>query len=354
VSARNPGARLTVLLVVLVALGGVARAADPEPPAAQSDELVRETTRGPVRARVRVRPRAPVIGDPIELAIEVTAEAGIELLMPEFGEALDRLRIVDFAPSESVDDSGATLATQRYTLQADRSGALVLPAIAIEFVDRRPGQRPAPENEDAYELLTEPLELQVASVLPADAPLELRPVKDTLSPLAGPGGPLWGWLLAAALGIAAGLPFAVRAWLAARTRAVQRSAYDVARAALDVLIQGSRPASREEMDAFFVRLSDIVRRYLEDRFGLHSPELTTEEFLEALAASPDLTREHRLLLQRFLVLADLVKFARHMPEAEVVQDSLDAALRFLDETRATPGSEPAAAAPPPAAEPSHG
>jgi hypothetical protein len=93
------------------------------------------------------------------------------------------------------------------------------------------------------------------------------------------------------------------------------------------------PTAAEELDAFFVELSDIVRHYLEDRFELRSPELTTEEFLEQMSDSPDLTLEHQRLLRGFLRRADLVKFAQHVPSKEDIQDSVGAAERFLDETR---------------------
>jgi hypothetical protein len=289
--------------------------------------------RGPVAATVRVAPAAPVIGDAIRLELEVTAEAGVELLMPEFGEALDRFAIVDFAPSERVDDQGRTIARQRYTLQPSRSGPQGIPPLLIEFVDRRPGRPAAPEGEDAYELLTERLEFEVAAVLPEDAPLELRPARGELPPLAPPGRPLWPLLLAAAVALAAVSPFAWRAWLARRARIRRRSAYDVARSELDGLLYGPRPDARA-MDGFYVALSGIVRRYLEDRFALRSPELTTEEFLDALADSPELVRAHRRLLQEFLSGADLVKFAHFIPGPDDVESSITAAQRFLEETRA--------------------
>ena len=87
------------------------------------------------------------------------------------------------------------------------------------------------------------------------------------------------------------------------------------------------------MDAFFVRLSGIVRRYLEDHLGLRSPELTTEEFLDELSRSPDLVRSHRELLEGFLRTADLVKFAHMAPDASDVEDRIKPAQRFIEDTR---------------------
>jgi hypothetical protein len=311
--------------MLLVALLGVAA------PAA-GETIERTQTVGPVRVTLRLAPAQPVIGDPLTLEIEAHAEPGVELLMPEFGEALDRFSIVDFVPSERADAAGGTVARQRYTLQPQRSGAQSLPPILIEFVDRRPGHAASPQGEDTYELLTERVEFEVASVLPEDAPLELHPPRGPLPPLAPPGGGVWPWILAAGVLLAATGPFLLRAAMAWRAHARRRSASEVALASLTALLAES-PPDREQMDAFFVRLSAIVRRYLEDRFGLRSPELTTEEFLEAMSAAPDLSEEHRTLLHGFLRRADLVKFARWVPDAAAVDASIAAARRFLEETR---------------------
>ncbi len=55
---------------------------------------------------------------------------------------------------------------------------------------------------------------------------------------------------------------------------------------------------RGELDAFYTRLSDIVRHYLEGRFQLRAPERTTEEFLYEVARDNSLIQEHKELLGR--------------------------------------------------------
>jgi hemerythrin len=105
----------------------------------------------------------------------------------------------------------------------------------------------------------------------------------------------------------------------------------MALARLDKLVARPRP-NAEAMDDFFVELSDLVRHYLEDHFALHAPELTTEEFLDVAAGSPDLTADHRQFLQRFLRSADRVKFARHVPGQRDVEEILTAVRDFLQQT----------------------
>ncbi|MEE3327990.1 MAG: hypothetical protein VX252_11700 [Myxococcota bacterium] len=297
-------------------------------PGSGAQGLSTEAQSGPVDVQIELTPEAPVIGDALVLKIRVTADSGVEVLMPEFGEALDRFRIVDFVPREEIDEAGRTIYSQRYTLQAPASGPHLLPALLIEFVDRRPGQKPAPDGQDAYEILTQGLPFAVASVMPDRTASQLMP---PMGPLQGPqgSGVHWGWW-----GVGLGVLAAALVFMAVRaTRRGQRlSAWETACAELDALLSGPRPGP-EDIGPFFVALSDIVRRYLELRFSLRSPELTTERFLDLMADSPDLSRRHQQLLRDFLNQCDLVKFAGHIPSAKAIDEAAQTARRFLDETR---------------------
>lgn len=322
--------RLLRLLLVLIACApGTLRADESD---AAADPREKTTRLGPVTATVRLEPEAPVIGDNIELTLTVVAEAEVELIMPEFEDGLDRFSIFGFAPSEKIDGEGRTVAEQRYTLQPPRSGEHSIPSLVVEFVDRRPGNKPAPDGDDAYELLTERLDFTVQSVLPDDAKADLRPPLGSLAPLPEPRAPRWPWYVGGIVVLAVAAPFVLRAYLHWRRLARRKSAYELARARLDELVAAGTPSS-ESMEPFYVELSAIVRRYLEDRFELRAPELTTEEFLDVASSSPDVTNEHQVLLRSFLRQADLVKFAHSVPGAGTVEESLQSARRFLEETR---------------------
>lgn len=290
------------------------------------------TERGPVKVTVRLDPAAPMIGDAIALTVEVVAEDGIELLMPEFGQALDRFSIREFVPKESVDAAGRTVSTQRYTLEPPSSGPQSIPPLLIEFIDRRAGQRPAPEGEDTYEVVTDRIPFDVGSIVPQGATNDLKPERGPLAPLREHRR-AWPYLLALLALAAALAPLAWKRLAAARAERLRRSAWDIARARLDVLVARPRPAGEEAIDAFFVELSAIIRSYLEQRFELRAPELTTEEFLTVASKSPDLTGEHRTFLRDFLRRADMVKFARFIPSPDDVEGALGAASHFLDQTR---------------------
>lgn len=296
-------------------------------------QIQKTEQRGPVVAKLELTPEQPLIGDPITLTISVLAEKDVELLMPEFGEALDRFTILDFVPRNEILSSGQTQAVQQYRLQPPLSGKQAIPPILIEFVDRRPGQREAPDGMDAFELLTPRIEFEVQSVVPTSASREMKPPLGELQPLGMTQTQRLRWLLVAAVVILlATLPFLIK-WMQARQRHVRRqSAYEIARTRLTRLT--SRPLPQgESIDGYFVELSHIVRQYLEDRFDLRAPELTTEEFLETVSDSGELSHDHQGILQQFLKQADLVKFAGLQPNPNEIQRAVGLAERFIEDTR---------------------
>jgi len=118
-------------------------------------------------------------------------------------------------------------------------------------------------------------------------------------------------------------------------------AHEVAFAALE-RVRRQDYVGQGEFGAYFVELTRIVRRYLEDGFRLRAPEMTTEEFLTATASDPRLAAGHRRLLADFLAQADLVKFARVVPTLPEAQAAYEAARRFVDDTRPDRAHQPAA------------
>ncbi|MHB8866454.1 MAG: hypothetical protein ACYC6N_29050, partial [Pirellulaceae bacterium] len=288
---------------------------------------------GPVTVTTTLSPAEPAIGDEITLEIRAEAEPQVEVLMPEFGEALSRYTILNFVPRQRIDDQGKTISSQVYTLQPYLSGPQSIPPILVEFVDHRPEQKPAPDDFDAYEILTDRIDFQVRSVLPEDAARELKPPLGELDLVTDRSRSDVLWLITGTLVL---LSAGAAAWVLLRQRrqrARRRNAYEVARARLDRRLSRPWPQDPMAVESFFVVISSIVRRYLEDRFELRAPELTTEEFLALAGSANHLSRDHQHLLRDFLRQADLVKFAGVQASETEIRLSSDLAARFLEETR---------------------
>jgi hypothetical protein len=184
---------------------------------------------------------------------------------------------------------------------------------------------------ETHELLTEEIPLEVSSALP-EGSLVLRESKGALDPEVSSGR---GWLWIALPGTTAGLLlafFGMRAWRRRSALRIRISAYDVALRRLATLAQSGLPDAAAA-DAWYVELSAIVRRYLEDRYGVRAPELTTEEFLHEARRAPELSALHRDLLSSFLENCDRVKFAGYRPDTTESQHALQSARAFVEDTR---------------------
>jgi len=214
------------------------------------------------------------------------------------------------------------------------AGENELPAVTVTFVDRRP-ESATPAGPIEGELTSDPLSVTVRSVLSGDQDLlELRDIRTEVRDFVrGPVAGLWP----AALAVLIGLTVAVLAVIISRRRRggdpgqPMITADEWARARLDEL-QRAGLVEQGRVHEFYVRLSDIVRQYLERRFDLMAPERTTEEFLREARAGSGLSLDHKDLLAGFLRAADMVKFALHEPSMNESDVALAAARRFVEET----------------------
>jgi len=113
-----------------------------------------------------------------------------------------------------------------------------------------------------------------------------------------------------------------------------RPAHEIAYEALYALKQKEYLKNRE-FNLYYIELSDIVRRYLENRFDLRAPQMSTEEFLNSVKNNKALSYEHKSLLRDFLFHCDLVKFAKYEPNEKEANLSFESAKKLIDQTRDT-------------------
>jgi len=95
---------------------------------------------------------------------------------------------------------------------------------------------------------------------------------------------------------------------------------------------------------YYSRLTDILRAYFEEQFGIAAMEQTTAELLQNIKPVTILNQQ-RDKLRALLSLADLAKFAKLQPTPEEHIDSMQKAVEIVEWTRpaAKPEGQPAAA-----------
>ncbi len=89
---------------------------------------------------------------------------------------------------------------------------------------------------------------------------------------------------------------------------------------------------KENKKEYYSNLTDTVREYLEDRFGIQALEKTTREIINDLKYA-DISVEDKHFLREILKQADLVKFAKFKPDDDDGYNALNKSLEFVKRTK---------------------
>lgn len=149
-----------------------------------------------------------------------------------------------------------------------------------------------------------------------------------------------GLLLAALIVLIVWLVKRHRARKAGLEAAENESAYIVALRRLDKF-RGDRYWAPEKQKQFYSGITDALKFYMEDRFGVDAPEMTTAELFDALKPCREIDAELLSSTRELFELADFVKFAKHTASSEENAAALPLAIRFVMSTYNTGlGEEP--------------
>lgn len=89
---------------------------------------------------------------------------------------------------------------------------------------------------------------------------------------------------------------------------------------------------QERYKEFYTQLTDVLRRYISERYGVNSLEMTTGEILSTMRTKSEEDSVYENLKQ-VLVIADLVKFAKHKPFTDENDLSMMNAYFFVNQTK---------------------
>ena len=317
------GRTLRGLLVVLIVLGSTGC----------SDSSVKvesESPREPVVAQASVDRAVATTGDLITYRIVVDAESDFQIEVPEAGAEIAGFRIVDIGRTEPESRNGRTRRERWYELRADLVGSYVLPPIEVRYrrtVDE--GQEPGPWQT----VTTSEIFVEVESVLPTEGGAEdirgLKPLRKVRSPVP--------WLQIA-VGLVLILLVAAGVWWYLRRRARRRDEVPVI-PPHELAFESLNALRETDFDdplavrRFYFQISEVIRVYVEGRFGMNATDLTTEEILSNLAHLQELDGEQHEVLEGFLLDSDQVKFAHRDPSQGEIETIYERALGFVEATQ---------------------
>jgi hypothetical protein len=276
------------------------------------------------------------VAEQLTMALEISAPENFEIEFPAYSASLGDFTLIDIKTEParmSGNENNVSIIHQAiYILEPYLPGTYSIPKITVKY-------RALKSDTEASELITEELQIGVRSLLDKDA--ANVEIKDITGPLSLPANKALNvllvitFLLLIILGIfgflywrkVSGSKEAVKLHLPPDEIALQ----EIERLLAENLL------GRGEVKLFHLRISDILRQYIENRFGIRAPERTTEEFLMELSAvgsqHNDLIGIHKSLLADFLILCDLVKFAKHEPTIAESEKTVSVCRKFIEETK---------------------
>lgn len=284
----------------------------------------------------QLQPRDSIlIADQLEYGFRLDSlPAGTALALPEFeGASDDTLAVVrgwqlDTTARLHVRQPGDKKRAELYNVQGSiviapfEEGTYHLPSI------------PVLRGRDT--LLFEGLQMEVKTMPVDTATFQIHDIKEQMRyPLTFKELLPWigGVLLFAAL-----LVLGIRAVRRRRGEgagtAHRDPAYIVALRELDKW-RGDAFWAPEKQKAYYSGITDALKTYMEDRFGVDAPEMTTAELFEALKGAEDLPADLREEMREVFECADYVKFAKHVASQEENARALPTAVRFVTSTYQT-------------------
>ena len=96
-------------------------------------------------------------------------------------------------------------------------------------------------------------------------------------------------------------------------------------------IKADKMVSSENSKEYYTKLTDTLRKYIEERYGFNAMEMTSSEIIEKLMASQDQNALDEL--RQLFTTADLVKFAKYSTLINENDANLVNAIDFINQTK---------------------
>ncbi|MBU1086841.1 MAG: hypothetical protein KKD05_04910 [Candidatus Omnitrophica bacterium] len=266
------------------------------------------------------------IGDIIayDLRVQVPLNAQLKFPAESDNKTFGIFEVRDFKEKKVNIDADTQQLIRNYKLTGFKVGEQVIPEYAVEYR--------LSDAADWQKISAPSIKINLESVLEKEAEqLSAKPLKPKLIIWRD----FWGWvILLIAIGLIGLIVFLVKKYMV-KLKAQPIIIIPAHIIALEELrqLQEQGLIAQGKIELYFEKLSGCMRHYLENRFHLRAPWMSTEEFLSKAKTSPVLTTEQKHLLHDFLILCDMVKFACYESSANEANDLFAIARNFVEQTK---------------------
>ena len=280
-----------------------------------------------IQVKANIDKRQVLIGDWIEYKLKVSYSDELEILWPTLNDTIGEFEIVSKSKLDSSIKNGEISKEQSFTITHFDSGKQVIGPLTIAY--RKP-------TDSIYQFInTDTFQVDVSTVAVDTS----QPIKPVVGPLKVP------------YTFREILPFIL---IFLGLALVAFLVYYFARKSKDKPVFAPKPKpktpphvtalaelrkledeklwQKDEIKKYHIRLTDIFRQYVEDRYEVNATESTTPEILDILEKQ-DIKEGLREKVKTFLELSDLAKFAKFSPLPDENEKCLQIAYEFVNETK---------------------
>lgn len=269
------------------------------------------------------------VGDLIIYTIEVRHPEGYKITAPPLGSELGEFLIRDFERPKNKKEAGMVIERMSYKITTYITGKVTIPEMTVNWE--------SPSGEKG-EVPVSAMEINVRSVTTREA-LSIRGLKEPVNiPVK-----MWPYYLAGFGAIAAAIGIAGLAYYLHRRRLRPEAEASPLLITPEELALNALQALKNTADTliYYSTISETIRRYIETRFYIDALERTTSEIESALKAAQKLPGGVNEDALELLYQADLVKFAKFVPEKSRMKGDLQIAVSIIERT-SRPAPEPEA------------
>ncbi|HMQ60539.1 MAG TPA: VWA domain-containing protein [Flavilitoribacter sp.] len=284
-----------------------------------------------------------LIGDQVRLHFDISLDKNAKLFDIGFSviDSVKGLEVLDSTNLLQTPSQNDQLFSKDFRLTSFDSGYYRIPPVIVQYLYNGDTSR-VQSNELALQVRTIPVESDTTGVMPIK-PILTEPVKfrDFLP-----------YLIIGIAGLLIGLTVFLIIYNSRRQKMKLPPPlpppHEIALGKLHNL-EKAQLWQKGELKNYYSQLTYIIREYVEGRFKVPAPELTTEETLAQLQKQA-LSNDRMDAVSRLLQSADLVKFAKAEPGVSLHTEFLKDAVDFVQATKeeAVPMPEQPAGQQPPA------
>jgi hypothetical protein len=269
------------------------------------------------------------LGGQTKLRLRVEHTKDVTVAFPEFKDSIAaHIEIVEEHKLDTVSEKVTTfIKTEKsYTITSFDSGYWVIPSIRVIM-----------NNDTSKFLETEPVMLEVKGVT-LDPMKEENDIKEPLSlPITWKEILMIAGIILLIIGIISGVSLYLLFFRKKKmkiTELFQPKPFSAHEKALGLLEQLRKKKLWEnnQVKLYHSELTDIIRGYIDERFGVSSPEQVSDETLAAMIDKVD--ESTFMKLKQMLLLADMVKFAKAQPLPNENELSMNHGVDFVNVTKA--------------------